>query len=104
MGRINSQHFWLEKSLFGSRFRTLRKSLKIGSLDVSQNQNGISSHFSSRNSSQTFCLLNWAPVDPQVEAVHHGLPDDHWQVLAVDNVLHLCSDDPARIIIILLID
>ena len=36
---------------FGMRFPTPRKSSKIGSLDMSQNQYGISSPFSSQNSS-----------------------------------------------------
>ena len=39
---------------FGLRFPTLRKRSKIGSLDMSQNQNRISSHFSSQNSRQFF--------------------------------------------------
>ena len=37
---------------FGLRFLTLRKCSKMDSLDMSQNQNGISSRFSSQNSSQ----------------------------------------------------
>ena len=39
---------------FDLRFPTLRKHSKMGSLDMSQNQNGISICFSSRNSSQNF--------------------------------------------------
>ena len=49
--------FWLENHLsFGMRFPTPRKCLKTGSLDMSQNQNGISISFSSRNSSQNFSI------------------------------------------------
>ena len=47
--------FWLEKKhlSFGLRFPTLGKCSKIGSLDISRHQNGISIRFSSQNSSQT---------------------------------------------------
>ena len=38
------------------------KSSKMSSLDMLQNQNGISSRFSSQNSSQIFFLLNFHPV------------------------------------------
>ena len=57
LGGDSIKKFQLEFSLknhlsFGMRFPSLRKSSRMGSLDMSQNQNGISSHFSSRNSSQ----------------------------------------------------
>ena len=35
----------------------------MGNLDMSQNQNGISSQFSSQNSIQIFFLLNWVPEE-----------------------------------------
>ena len=57
--QFNRQNFGLSFGLknhlsFGLRFPTLRKCSKMGSLDMSRNQNGISIRFSSRNSSQTF--------------------------------------------------
>ena len=56
---------------FGLKFPTLIKSSKIGSLDISQNQNGISSRFTSQNSSQKFLLnchsaLRRLPRHPEV--------------------------------------
>ena len=56
-GQFNRKSFGLSFGLknglgFGLRFPVLRKSSKMGSLDISQNQNGTSIRFSSRNSSQ----------------------------------------------------
>ena len=76
-GRQSNRNFFgLSYSLknhlsFGLRFPTLIKSSKIGSLDISQNQNGISSRFTSQNSSQKFLLnchsaLRRLPRHPEV--------------------------------------
>ena len=57
--QFNRKHFGLSFGLkkllsSGLRFSTLRKCSKMCSLDMSQNQNGISIRFSSWNSSQFF--------------------------------------------------
>ena len=55
--RINRQNFGLSFGLknhlsFGLRFPEIRTCSKMGSLDMSRNQNGILIRFSSRKSSQ----------------------------------------------------
>ena len=84
--------FWLENSL---KFR-LRKCSKMGSLDMSQNQNGISIRFSSQNSSQFF--FYWiAPLHrlgvPLPELVPEGRVDGVFAVGAEDGTRRVEGQD-----------
>ena len=61
------------------RFTTIRKCSKMGSLDLSHNQNGISIRFSSRNANRCFNILNCLPALELFDALSLTLSSRSWE-------------------------